>query len=128
MTGIDPRELTNTEHNVLDAIRLLEREAPRLIRSAAPITFELHQWGIDISYGNVQTVTRGLAEDGVVRKEKIDPNDPRREPKGLLPFEFTVTEEAREAIFDHLDGRLDMWGLDAADLFTPEEIRASFFE
>ncbi len=50
---LDPRELTKQQHNVLDATRLLEREAPRLIRSAATITYELHQWRIDTSYGNV---------------------------------------------------------------------------
>ena len=31
------------------------------------------------------------------------------------------------AIEDHLADRLDLWGLDAAGLFTAEEVRAAFF-
>ena len=72
-------------------------------------------------------MTRGLAEDGVLRKEKIEPDDPRRRTNGVLPFEFTVTWEAREVIEEHIDTRVKIWGFDASDLWTLDEAGDAFF-
>ena len=74
-------------------------------------------------------MTRGLAEDGVLRKERVEFDDPRqRKPwGGKPPYELTVDILARIAIEEHLTDRLGLWGLDAADLFTTEEVRAAFF-